>query len=82
MGCTNNCVCQKRWFIANMRRLPTGIEFCCQEISQIIDKTAPEGVGCIVGFLNVYFNPWVLQTAFYSYRQHYGENAIEGAIKE
>ena len=35
-----------------------------------------------LGFQSVCLNPWVLQTAYYSYRQQYGESAVEGAINE
>ena len=52
---------------------------------QILNKTSSEGVGCITllpGFQGVCLNPWVLETAYYSYQQHYGEHAVEGAINE
>ena len=52
---------------------------------QIVNKKSPEEVGCIIlhpGFQNVCLNPWVHETAYYSYRQHYGANAVEGAINE
>ncbi len=41
---------------------------CCKEISQMMNKMSPEGVGCITlhpGFQSVCLNPWVLQTAMY-----------------
>ena len=58
---------------------------CCSEISQVVEKKSSEGVECITqhpGFQSVCLNPWVLQTAYYSYRQQYGESAVEGAINE
>lgn len=66
--------------------MPTGIEcVCCREITQMVNKKSPEGVECITlhpGFQSVCLDPWVLETAYYSYRQHYGENAVEGATNE
>ena len=52
---------------------------------QIVNTKSPEVMGCIIlhpGFQNVCLNPWVLETAYYSYRQHYGANAVEGAINK
>ena len=52
----------------------------CKEITHA--DTSSEGVGCITlhpGFQGVC---WVLETAYYSYQQHYGEHAVEGAINE
>ena len=54
----------------------------CKEITHALNKTSSEGVGCITlhpGFQGVC---WVLETAYYSYQQHYGEHAVEGAINE
>ena len=45
-----------------------------------------EGVAqCIVqhpGFDGVCLNVWVLQTAFFSFRQHYGSSSNEGTLHE
>ncbi len=51
----------------------------------MVNKKSLDEVGCITlhpGFQNVCLDPWVLETAYYSFRQHYGEHAIEGAINE
>ena len=59
--------------------MPTAVQCVCYgKIPQTLHRTTVDGVevGCIT------LNPWVLQTAYYSYWQHYGENAIEGAINE
>ena len=65
--------------------MPGAIEcLCCSEITEMMNKRSTEEVGCITlhpGFQSVCLNTWVLQTAYYSYRQQYGENAIEGAIQ-
>ena len=66
--------------------MPTGIEcVCCREITQMVNEKSPEGLGCITlrpGFQSVSLDPWVLETAYYSYRQHYSEHAVEGATNE
>ena len=66
--------------------MPTGIEcVCCREITQMVNKKSPEGVGGITlhpVFQSVCLNPWVLETTYYGYRQHYGEHADEGATNE
>ena len=66
--------------------MPSGIEcVCCKEIPQMVNKITIEEVGCITlhpGFQSVCLNQWVLEAAYYSYRQHYGEHAIEGAANE
>ena len=60
--------------------MPTATEcVCCGEIPQTLNKRS-DGVevGCITlhpGFPSVCLNPWVLQTAYYSYCQHYGAHA-------
>ena len=61
---------------------------CCQEIDQIVDKNCEvadiEGLDkkpqCITdnpGFHTVCLNCWVLQIAWYSYKQQYGAKAHE-----
>ena len=66
--------------------MPSGVEcVCCKEIPQIVNKLSSEGVECIIvhpGFESVCLSIWVLETAYYSYRQHYGAHAIEGAPNE
>ena len=66
--------------------MPSGVEcLCCSEIAQVMAKRSSEEVECITlhpGFQTVCLDPWVLQTAYYSYRQQYGENAVEGALNE
>lgn len=71
--------------------MPTPEEcVCCQEIEAVsnkIDSFASEtdsdsvSIQCITeheGFDAVCLNPWVLQTGFFSYRQHYGTGDIRG----
>ena len=51
----------------------------------MVNKISSAAVGCITlhpGFQTVCLDPWVLQTAYYSYGQHYGEYAVEGATNE
>lgn len=61
---------------------------CCQEVAQIKAKLREavemdgleEEPACITshsGFIAVCTNRWVLETAWYQYRQHYGGNAGE-----
>ena len=62
---------------------------CCSEIEQCVAKNhevaVAENLGevptCITqnpGFNAVCLNPWVLQTAWFQYKQQYGANAYEG----
>ena len=66
--------------------MPTGAECrCCSEVVQVMAKRSAEGVGCIIlhpGFQSVCLNPWVLQTAYFTYHQQYGASAVEGALNE
>ena len=59
---------------------------CCNEILKIRSKIKEnENIKCITqhpGFEGVCLNPWVLETAYYSYRQQYSGAAIEGALPE
>ena len=65
----------------NCQIMPTAREcICCCEIDQIITKKQESGNGsevlCIInheGFAPVCLNLWVLQTAYFAYRQHYGD---------
>ena len=65
--------------------MPTVTEcLCCCEIEVIAKKK--EGIAqCIVqhpGFDGVCLNVWVLQTAFYTFRQHYGSSSNKGNTRE
>ena len=64
--------------------MPTVAEcLCCCEIPVVVEKK--DTTECIIqhpGFEAVCLNVWVLQTAYHSYRQHYGSNASEGNIQE
>ena len=62
--------------------MPTAREcVCCQEMPQIILKLADlstEDLNCITehpGFATVCLDVWVLQAAYFQYRQHYGTYA-------
>jgi len=52
---------------------------CCQEYAQVEAKMEEEELtGCITthpGFQSVCLDRWVLQTAYYQYRQDYGHMA-------
>ena len=65
--------------------MPTVTEcLCCCEMEVIAKKK--EGIAqCIVqhpGFDGVCLNVWVLQTAFYTFCQHYGSSSNEGNTHE
>ena len=66
--------------------MPTATEcVCCTEIDKVCNKMSAEGVDCITlhpGFESDCLDVWDLQTAFYSFRQEYGDNAFEGMINE
>ena len=60
---------------------------CCSEITRIQEKKeeGEEVVNCITmhpGFQTVCLDVWVLQTAYFSLRQHYGNNAPQGTIQQ
>ena len=53
---------------------------CCKEISRVVDKMneVDPSMQCITGhpgFDAVCLNVWVLQTAYFQYRQHYGSHS-------
>ena len=57
---------------------------CCKEIIKMVEKIdeveGPVLCTCITqhsGFEAVCLNVWVLQTAYYQYRQHYGSVSTE-----
>ena len=68
--------------------MPTVLEsICCCEIPQVEARKNSHGVHvpCITlhpGFQTACLDVWVLQIAYYSFRQHYGEAAQQGAIHE
>ena len=58
---------------------------CCKEIQKVTDKMEEEKVECITlhpGFNSVCLDVWVLQTAYFSLRQHYGKDAPQGSIAQ
>ena len=61
--------------------MPTEEEcICCNEIESVQQKKGVSelNMSCITeheGFAAVCLNVWVLQTAYFQYRQHYGSDA-------
>ena len=60
---------------------------CCAEIDKIGEKMqeGPHEVSCITlheGFEAVCLNVWVLQAAYFQYRQHYGNDTQDKPIHE
>ena len=61
---------------------------CCKEISVVcgkINELGDSSIHCITehpGFEGVCLNVWVLQAAYYQYRQHYGTVSLSPAINE
>ena len=59
--------------------MPTGAEWvCCCEIAPVVDKLEGTAETCITeheSFIAVCLNIWVLQTAFYQYKQQYGKHS-------
>ncbi len=69
--------------------MPTQDEcLCCREIEKIVDKVDDLGdsnVVCITdhpGFSSVCLNPWVLQAAYYQYRQQHGTTGLPPSLNE
>lgn len=68
--------------------MPTASEcICCHEIDNVVQKIQESGkdINCIVdhdGFDPVCLNVWVLQAAYYSYRQRYGSDDDGKAVNE
>jgi len=66
--------------------MPTGAEcVCCCEIARVVDKLEGTGAPCITeheGFNAVCLNIWVLQTAFYQYKQQYGKQSEKLGLNE
>ena len=63
---------------------------CCKEVSRVMDKVdeldeSSASIGCITehpGFATVCLDVWVLQTAYYQYRQHHGGGTSAPPIHE
>ncbi len=61
---------------------------CCKEIANVVDKVNElndSSVGCITehpGFNSVCLDVWVLQTAYFQYRQQYGVPTIPTSLHE
>ena len=69
--------------------MPTHDEcVCCTEINKIIEKVddlSDSNVVCITdhpGFSSVCLNPWVLQAAYYQYRQEHGTSNLPTSLNE
>ena len=62
------------------------IVYQCQLLLNVLRDTRSDvtpAMKCITnhpGFCNVCLDIWVLQTAYYVYRQHYGSHARQGAL--
>ena len=58
--------------------MPTCTEcICCCELEKVVGKMEETGALCITeheGFDAVCLNRWVLQTAYFQYRQQYGNH--------
>ena len=66
--------------------MPTGKEcICCCEIAWVVDKLEGTGAPCITGhegFNAVCLNTWVLQIAYYQYKQQYGKGSEKLEVNE
>ena len=64
--------------------MPTSGEcICCCEVEEVVSKIEETGASCITeheGFGAVCLNRWVLQTAYFQYRQQYGNHLDETLI--
>ena len=64
--------------------MPTSVECICRhELPQVHDLIDDASAVCITkhpGFNSVCLNIWVLQAAYYIYRQHYGTSARHGSV--
>ena len=66
------------------------IVYQCQLLLNVFAAARQESdvtpaVKCLINhprFCNVCLDIWVLQTAYYVYRQHYGSHARQGALHE
>lgn len=59
---------------------------CCKEVENVVQKMEEvDDCSCITlhpGFQSVCLDVWVLQTAYYSLRQHYGKDAPQGTMEQ
>ena len=60
---------------------------CCREIECIIQRLEEDNIAtqCIIlhpDYSSVCLNVWVLQAAYFNYRQHYGTRHVPTAINE
>ena len=66
--------------------MPTSGEcICCCEVDKVVSKMEETGASCITeheGFGAVCLNRWVLQTAYFQYRQQYGNHLGETLIRK
>ena len=71
--------------------MPTNVEcVCCCEIDAVVSRLQElpiEGTNasCITdheGFDSVCLNVWVLQTAYFNYREKYGDAEVEKSVHE
>lgn len=60
--------------------MDTGREcLCCEEVTSVAEKMSEVEHP---GFTTVCLDIWVLQTAYYQYRQHYGTHGAHTSIQE
>lgn len=68
--------------------MPTGVEcVCCREVDEVVRKIEENDteVDCITsheGFQAVCLNRWVLQAAYFAYRERYGSDSEDRPIHE
>ena len=60
---------------------------CCKELERIVEKMEEDNVTteCITlhpGFAVVCLNVWVLQAAYFNYRQQYGIRTLPPSVHE
>ena len=55
---------------------------CCCEIARVVAKLEDSGASCITEFDAVCLNKWVLQTAYYQYKQQYGRRSDKPEVHE
>lgn len=77
----HRCTC------GNCQRMPTERECrCCKEVQRVAEKAMEEPeTDCITdhqGFKTVCLDKYVLEVAWYQYRQQYGHNAFEGPVDQ
>ena len=66
--------------------MPTAAEsICCAEIEKVHEKDEGKEVNCIaiqLGFQSICLNVGVLQTAYFSLRQHYGKADSQVSVQQ